>query len=226
MKETVLGIGITVAAYALSRRINRLCPGPLTGPVLLSTPLVMVTITLTGGGLSGYRAASEAITWWLGPAIVSLAVPFYVHRQVLLDHWARVVGAVLGGTFVAIVTSVALARLLGLDLALQGAIALKTATVAIALASRLGAEGPVVAGMVVASALIGTILGPSLLTHLGVQSSLGRGVALGAIAHGQGVAQAFREHELTGASATVAMALAAIAVSVLALPLAAWLATS
>lgn len=222
MSLTLLGLALTVLAYALSRWINGRYPSPLTVPVLLSTPMVMLAITLAGSGLEGYRGASDAITWWLGPATVSLGVPLYRHRQVLLDHGVRVAAAVVGGTLVAMVTAVTLARLLGLDVPLQAALGLKSATapVAIALAHQVGADAPVVAGIVVASALLGTILGPSLLTHLGIRSPLGRGLALGTISSGQGVAQAFREGELTGAIASVAMALAAVAVALLALPLA------
>ncbi|MEB3354339.1 MAG: LrgB family protein [Cyanobacteriota bacterium] len=172
MTLTLLGLALTVLAYALSRWINARYPSPLTVPVLLSTPMVMLAITLAGSGLEGYRGASDAITWWLGPATVSLGVPLYRHRQVLRDHGVRVAAA------------------------------------------------PVVAGIVVASALLGTILGLALLTRLGVRSPLGRGLALGTISSGQGVAQAFREGELTGAIASVAMALAAVAVALLALPLA------
>ncbi|MCP9774869.1 LrgB family protein [Cyanobium sp. HWJ4-Hawea] len=227
MTVTLLDMAITVAAYAISRLINRRFPFPFTVPVLLSTLLVMGAITLTGGGLAGYRGASDAITWWLGPAIVSLAVPLYCHRQVLIDHGPRVLAAVGGGTAVAMVTALVLSRLLGLDMALQGALVLKTATapIGIALASRVGADAPIVAGMVVASALTGTIIGPALLTRLGVTNPLGRGMALGTISSGQGVAAAFREGDLTGATATVAMALAALAVALLAMPLATWLAT-
>lgn len=225
MSRLLLGVGLTLAAYGFSRWLGRRHPSPLTVPVLLSTPLVMLAITLSGIGLEGYRPASDAITWWLGPATVALAVPLHHHRQVLIDHGARVAAAVLGGTLVAMVTGVGLARALGLTAALQGALGLKSATapVAIALATGVGADPPVVAGIVVASALLGTMVGPALLSRLGIRSPLARGLALGTISSGQGTAQALGEGELTGAAASVAMALAALAVAVLAIPLGALL---
>ena len=221
----LFGVGVTVAAYGLSRWIGRRHPSPLTVPVLLSTPLVMLAITLSGLGLEGYHEASSAITWWLGPATVALAVPLNRHRQVLIDHGARVGAAVLGGTLVAMLTGVGLARLLGLAVPLQGALGLKSATapVAIALAAAVGADPPVVAGIVVASALLGTVVGPVLLSRLGIHSPLARGLAMGTISSGQGTAQALREGDLTGAAASVAMALAALAVALLAMPLGALL---
>ncbi|KMM16467.1 LrgB family protein [Synechococcus sp. GFB01] len=225
MIRLLFGVGVTLAAYGLSRWIGRRHPSALTVPVLMSTPLVMLAISLSGLGLDGYRDASAAITWWLGPATVALAVPLHRHRQVLIDHGARVGGAVLGGTLVAMLTGVGLARLLGLAAPLQGALGLKSATapVAIALASGVGADPPVVAGIVVASALLGTVVGPALLTRMGIRSPLARGLAMGTISSGQGTAQALREGELTGAAASVAMALAALAVALLAMPLGALL---
>jgi putative effector of murein hydrolase len=217
----LFALAVTLAAYALSRWIGRRFPSPLTVPVLLSTPVVMLVITASGLGLEGYRPASDAITWWLGPATVALAVPLHRHRQVLIDHGGRVAGAVLGGTAVAMLSAVGLARLLGLAEPLQGALGLKSATapVAIALAADVGADPPVVAGIVVASALLGTVVGPALLTRLRIRAPLARGLALGTISSGQGTAQALREGDLTGAAASVAMALAAVAVALLALPL-------
>jgi hypothetical protein len=52
-------------------------------------------------------------------------VPLYRHRRVLLDHGAFVAPSVVGGTLVVMVTSVPLARLLGLGAPLQTALCLE-----------------------------------------------------------------------------------------------------
>ena len=215
MIVTILALMLTVAAYALSRWISYRSRSPLAAPVLLSTLLVMAVLRLSGAGLESYQGAEDTIGWWLGPATVSLAVPLYRYRQILIENAVAVFAAIAGGTLVAMLSAIALARMLGLAPSLQGALGLKTATapVAIALAPTLQASGPIVAGMVVASALFGTIAGPALLSRLGIRQALARGLALGTISSGQGVAQAFGEGKLCGASASLAMALAALAVA-------------
>ncbi|MCP9848917.1 LrgB family protein [Cyanobium sp. Morenito 9A2] len=78
------------------------------------------------------------------------------------------------------------------------------------MANDVGADPPVVAGIVVASALLGMVVGPALLSRLGIRSPLARGLALGTISSGQGTAEALREGDLTGAAASVAVALLAM----------------
>jgi len=218
MLITALMLALTVAAYALSRWISVRWRSPLAAPVLLSTLIVIAVLRFTGAGLEAYQGAEQASGWLLGPATVSLAVPLYRYRRILIENAVAVLAAIAGGTLVAMVSAVALARLLGLGPSLQAALGLKTATapVAIALAPTLHASAAVVAGMVVASALFGTMAGPALLTRLGLRQALARGLALGTISSGQGVAQAFVEGKLCGAAASLAMALAALVVALFA----------
>jgi len=69
---------------------------------------------------------------------------------------------------------------------------------------------------VIATGMIGTMLGPWLMTITGIHDPLSRGLALGTISHGQGTAQAVSEGELQGAAAGIAMGLAAIFTSCIA----------
>ena len=124
----------------------------------------------------------------------------------------------IAGTTVAMAGGVLLARAFGLSAALQAAFSLKTATapVAIADAPHVHADPTLVAGLVVVCALLGTMIGPKLLSLLRVRGEVARGTALGAIASGQGVAQSLTESDLTGAAASIAMVLAALVVTLLA----------
>jgi putative effector of murein hydrolase len=226
MIQTGMWMVLTVGVYALSRSLNRRWPSPWTLPVLTSTALLMLLVVASGAGLEGYAGAQRHITGWLGPATVSLAVPLYRYRALLLRHGWRVSAAIVFGTLVAMLSAIVLARLLGLSSALQAALSLKTATapIAIALAPQLRATPAIVAGIVVAAALLGSMVGPVLMNRMEIRNPLARGLALGTICSGQGVAGAFAEAELSGAAASVAMGLAAVVVSLLAPPLGSWLA--
>ena len=215
---TVASIAITVGAYSLSRWIGARRPSPLTVPVFLATPMVMVAITVTHIDITGYHQASTIMTYFLGPATMALAVPFYRHRQVLRENVLPLSAGLIAGTTVAMAGGVLLARAFGLSAALQAAFSLKTATapVAIADAPHVHADPTLVAGLVVVCALLGTMIGPKLLSLLRVRGEVARGTALGAIASGQGVAQSLTESDLTGAAASIAMVLAALVVTLLA----------
>ena len=217
---TLISILLTVGIYAVSIRIRARYRSPLFGPVVLSAPVIMLIITLTPIHITGYEHAIKIITYFLGPATVALAVPFYRNRHVLFTNVVPMVVSLVAGTLASIVGAILLGRVLGLPASMEAALSLKTATapVAVALAPRVGANPTLVAGLVVLYALIVTFIGPRLMTALRIRGAVARGTALGGIGSGQGVAEALTEGEATGASAVVSMVLAALVVTMIAPP--------
>ena len=84
------------------------------------------------------------------------------------------------------------------------------------LAPIVQANPTLTAAFVVATGMIGAMIGPSLMSAAGVHDPVARGLALGTISHGQGAAQAVVEGEVQGAAAGIAMGLAAVFTSLVA----------
>lgn len=217
---TVISILLTVGVYAVSLRVRARYKSPMLTPVILSAPVLMVIVTLAPFHISGYEHAIRIMTWFLGPATVALAVPFYRHRQVLFGNVVPMVAGLVAGTMATMVGAIVLGRAFGVTSDIEGALSLKTATapVAMAVATRVGAEPELVAGVVVLFATIVTFGGPRLMTALGISDPVARGTAMGGIGSGQGVAIALVESEKAGATAAVSMVLAALLVTMLAPP--------
>lgn len=215
---TIFCIALTCGAYGLSRLVGRRFPSPLTVPVFLSTPLVIFVLWITRIDLDGYAHAKSILGYFLGPATVALAVPLYRNRQVLVDHALPVVAGIVTGVAATMVGAIACAKALGLGRGVQAALSIKsvTAPVAIELAPKVHAQATVAAAFVIITGLVGSMIGPWLLTRFRVPYPIARGEALGTISHGQGTAQALVESELTGAAASIAMGVAAVATSLLA----------
>ena len=89
-----------------------------------------------------------------------------------------------------------------------------TAPIAIELATLLKGNPALAATFVIATGMIGAMLGPWLLTRAGIDCPVARGLALGTISHGQGTAQALTEGSLQGAMAGIAMGVTAILTSI------------
>ena len=209
------GIGVTVLAYALSRFVGKRYPSPLTSPVFFSTPLVIAVVLLSGMQLGDYRPAKDIIVSLLGPATVALAVPLYKNRQALLDNLLPVsIGLALGSLSTLVIAAV-IARLFDLPQVIRASVSIKsvTAPVAIELAPMVNGDSTLAAAFVIATGIIGAMLGPWLMDKAGIHAPLARGLALGTISHGQGTAEAVIEGEVQGAAAGIAMVLAAILVS-------------
>jgi putative effector of murein hydrolase len=212
----LFGIGSTGLAYALSRIVGKRYPSPLTSPVFFSTPLVIAVLLLSGMHLSDYRPAKDIIVSLLGPATVALAVPLYKNRQTLLDNLLPASIGLALGSLSTLVIAVVVAGLFDLPQVIRASLGVKsvTAPVAIELAPMINGDSTLVAAFVIATGIIGAMLGPWLLDKTGIHAPLARGLALGTISHGQGTAQAVIEGEVQGAAAGIAMVLAAILASI------------
>lgn len=208
----VYAVGLTLAAYGLSRRLSRLWPSPLTTPVFCSTAIVVAVLLAGHVDYAEYAPARKVFGWFIGPATVALAIPLHKHRRLLVSCLAP---AFIGLTIGAVSTmgvAVAFARLLGLSGILLRSLALKsvTAAVAVEIAALVRADPTLTAAFVVVNGMLGAMIGPWLLDRVGVHHPVARGLALGTMAHGQGIAQASLESELSGAIASVAMGLSAV----------------
>ena len=211
----LFGIGVTALAYALSRVLGKRYPSPLTSPVFFSTPLVIAVVLLSGMHLSDYRPAKDIIVSLLGPATVALAVPLYKNRQTLLGNLLPASVGLALGSLSTLVIAVVVARLFDLPQIICASVSIKsvTAPVAIELAPMVNGDSTLAAAFVIATGIIGAMLGPWLMDKAGIHAPLARGLALGTISHGQGTAEAVIEGEVQGAAAGIAMVLAAILAS-------------
>ena len=212
---TLSGIGVTALVYALSRVVGKRYPSPLTSPVFFSTPLVVAVVLLSGMHLSDYRPAKDIIVSLLGPATVALAVPLYKNRQTLLGNLLSASLGLALGSLSTLVIAALVARLFDLPQVIRASVSIKsvTAPVAIELAPMVNGDSTLAAAFVIATGIIGAMLGPWLMDKTGIRAPLARGLALGTISHGQGTAQAIIEGEVQGAAAGIAMVLAAILVA-------------
>jgi putative effector of murein hydrolase len=215
---TSFSIAVTVGAYVLSRIVARRYPSPLTTPVFFSTAVTILVLSPSGIGMADYEPAKRIMVFLLGPATVALAVPLYRNRRTLLSNTLPACGGLVVGSLATLSAAVVVARLLGLSDVIQASISIKsvTAPIAIELAPIIHGSPTLTAAFVVATGMIGAMLGPSLMTAIGIHDPLSRGLALGTISHGQGTAQAVLEGELQGAAAGIAMGLAAVFTSVVA----------
>lgn len=203
---------LTLGAYLATRRIFLAYRHPLLNPVFLSTVLIIGLMKLGGFTLEEYQPAREAMTFLLGPATVALALPLYNNRQVLRNYALPVFSGVVAGSLTTMAAALVAGRLLQLSNGVLLSLGPKSVTVPIAVEiSRLaGGEATLTAAFVVATGMIGSILGPSLLSLCRVKSPVARGLALGTVSHGQGTAVALLESETAGAMGGVAMAIAAV----------------
>ncbi|WP_369958670.1 LrgB family protein [Pseudomonas benzenivorans] len=216
----LFGAGVTLGAYQLGVAVYEKTRWVFLQPVLVSMLIVIAVLLLCGLSFAEYRASAEAVSLFLGPATVALAVPLYLNlRRIRQLFWPTVLTLLVAGVL-ATLLGVGLAWLFGAERIILMSMAPKSVTspIAMLVASQIGGIAALAAVFVMITGVIGAIVGPALLRRCGVSHPAAQGMALGMTAHAVGTAQAMQLSEECGAFAALAMSLMGMVTAVL-LPL-------
>jgi len=215
---TVFTIILTIIIYIISLKIFLKAKIALLTPLLLSTTAIILILHYSGISFAEYKPGKEIMTFLLGPATVALALPLYLNRHVLRDAFRPIIVGIISGAIATLTTAVMLAKVSGLDTLIITSIAPKsiTAPIAIEIALITGGDPAIAVAFVVFTGTLGSMIGASFLTLCKIDNPVARGLAMGVTAHGQGTATILEEGQTQGAMAGVAMALAAIFISIIA----------
>ena len=224
--ENLLAFGclvLTLVLYWLAKKLYRRTGNWWTAPLLAVPLLVIGTVVVGHIPYHTYFQDTHWLSWLLGPATVAFAIPIYEQRQVIRKHALSLSCGVLVAMPVAVMSSVWLARALGLSELLQKSLAPRSISTpfAMATASSIGAPPDLTAVFVVITGVAGMLLGELMLMLLPLRSRLAKGALLGAAAHGAGTAKANELGAEEGVVASLTMMLGGIA-TVFAAPLIAW----
>lgn len=206
----LLALILTLTAYQIGVTVyERSKLNPLANPVLIAVTLIAVTITVIGMPYETYFEGAQFVHFLLGTATVALAVPIYQGLASLRGRLLPLLAALVGGGVTSIASAVLIARLLGGDDAIVGAMWVKsiTAPIGMGVAERIGASPTLTAVFAVTTGILGAALGRFVLDALRVREWWQRGYALGIASHGIGTSRAFSVNAEAGAYAGLAMGL-------------------
>jgi putative effector of murein hydrolase len=179
------------------------------------------------GSLSPTKAGpGDILLYLLGPSVVSFAISMYSRRALLKSNLLVVVTAMLvssvGGLFgtAAFVRAISLGGKGGSMVRLSVLARNVTTALSMALTAMIGGDISIAASVVVLTGIIGATYGKSLLTYLGVNDPIVRGLAIGCSSQGLGVASISDEPDafpfaaismvLTAVSATTLVSIPAV----------------
>ena len=177
--------------------------------MLIAVTLIALTITALDMPYATYFEGAQFVHFLLGTATVSLAVPIYKGLSSLRGRLLPLLAALVGGAVTSIVTAVVIARLLGADDSITGAMIVKsiTAPIGMGVAERIGASPTLTAVFAVTTGILGAALGRFVLDAINCREWWQRGYAIGVASHGIGTSRAFSVHPEAGAYAGLAMGL-------------------
>ncbi|MCC6007353.1 MAG: LrgB family protein [Rhodobacteraceae bacterium] len=217
--QPLLWLTATLVAYAAADMLYRRAGmAPWANPVLIAVLLLSAALWLTDTGYGAYFEGAQFIHFMLGPATVALAVPLHANLRRAGRAALPLAGALVAGSFTAILVALGTAWALGAERGVLLALAPKSATapVAMGVAEGLGGSPTLTAVLVITTGIIGAVAATPLLNALRIRDWRARGFAVGVAAHGIGTARAFQVHPTAGTFAGLGMGLNAVLTALIA----------
>jgi predicted murein hydrolase (TIGR00659 family) len=219
----LFGITLTLVAFVLAQRLYLRSGILLLNPVAVSIIAIMLLLLGAEIPYEQYAIGGRYVLFFLGPAVVALAVPLYQRRAEILARKVPILLGVAAGAVTSIVTASGTAWLLGGSREVVLSLAPKSVTtpIAIGLAETIGGVPPLTAAIVVVTGCFGAVCGPEICRVFGIRDPVAVGLAVGTSSHGVGTARMLEIDRLGGATAGLAIGLnglmTALLLSVLAL---------
>ncbi|MCQ6560265.1 LrgB family protein [Paenibacillus mendelii] len=207
MGNALFWLGGTIAIYLAAKKIYRAHPKVYLTPLIVAPVVVIAVILISGVSFDTYDEGAGWLTKMVEPATIALAITLYKHIDILKKNAYAILASVSCGAIAAIVTSVGLARLLGLNEEIMDSLAPRSATTPIAMTiSQFNGGVPTITAIAtLVTGLLGLIMGPLIVKWFKIRSSIARGVLFGTSAHSAGISKALEYDTVTGSVAGIAM---------------------
>lgn len=205
----VLGIFLTIFVYFIFQKLYETRSKVYLNPVVLSIASIILVLYAADIEYNVYMESARILSFLLGPAVVSLAIPLYKKREVVKKHSLKISSGVVIGGLIAILSAFLISYVLGGSTDLLLSISPKSVTtpIALSISENIGGVPSLTAILVILTGILGNSFGIPLLDLFQIEDKVARGLSMGVTSHGLGTARIIREDELSGAVSGLSMAL-------------------
>lgn len=203
--------GTIVLFYVMSIVYKRFTY-PLLIPIFSTTLVIVLILLVSNISYDTYMSGGKWISELLGPAVVSMAYPLYIHRERILKFKLPILLSVLSALFSGLISMTIFSKLLSFDEQILLSLLPKSITspVAIPISETIGGIPTLTAVFVIFAGLVGAILGPTIFKICRIDQAISRGISMGSASHGIGVSVLGEFGEETLTMGSVSMTLSAI----------------
>lgn len=223
MKEIIssqaFGVMLALLFYLLGGFLYRKTKFPLFSPLLVATVLLILYIKIVKIELSVFLTDLSGISLFLGPLIVSLAVPIVKNIDLIKKYFIPIIVSSVVGAFVSMFSVILLGKLFNLDSEIISSVIPKSSTtpIAIEVSARLGGIRPITVAVVVTAAVLGAVILPIVIKVFKIKDPLIIGLGLGSTSHAVGTAKALEIDATAGAIAGISLVISGVATALIAL---------
>lgn len=186
-------------------------------PLIISIALIIAFLKIANIDYKTFEEGSRFVSFMLGPSVVALGYILYEQLNYLKGNVVSILTAISIGSVVGIFSVIILAKLTGANDILIYSLEPRSVTtpIAMSIAKQSGGDVSLTAIVVLACGIFGSIVGPPILKLLHIKSSIAKGLAMGASAHGVGTAKAMEMGSLEGAISGLAIGLMGVVTALL-----------
>ena len=208
----ILMIVGTIGLFCMMTILYRRFTFPLLIPIFSTTVLIVIILVVSRIPYDTYMTGGKWINEFLGPAVVSMAYPLYMHREKILKYKLPILLSVICAMLSGLVSITVLSKLLSLEEHVLLSLLPKSITtpVAIPISEAIGGIPTLTAVFVIFAGLVGAIVGPIVFRVFRIDRAISRGISVGSASHGIGVSKLTEYGEETLTMGSVSMTLSAV----------------
>jgi predicted murein hydrolase (TIGR00659 family) len=213
------GIMLAMLFYLFGGFLYKKTKFPIFNPLLVATIFLIIYIQIAQIDLSTFLTDLSGINVFLGPLIVSLAIPIAKQIDLIKKNWLVIVVGSVVGAITSVTSILILGPLFGLDAEIINSLIPKSSTtpIAVEISSRLGGIRAITVAVVVLTAVLGAVIVPILIKLLKIKDPRVIGMGLGTTAHAVGTAKALEIDPTAGAISGIALVVSGVATTLITL---------
>lgn len=203
---------ITLIAYEVGKYIQKRTGLKVLSPFLTGSLLIIAVLLLGDIDYENYKRGANIISFFIGPATVSFAIPLYKNLHILKRNLIPILTGILGGLFIGLLSAYGLCVMFGINEQVTISMFPKAVTSAIgyAIAEMIGGIPEIALVLIVVAGVTGYLVGGSILKLLKIDNPIIKGITLGTNSHIIGTAKAMEMGEEEGAMSSAAITIAGV----------------
>lgn len=206
-QNAALGVGLTLIAYEVGKWIQKKTRIKVLSPLVTGTLIIIVVLILGDIKYDNYKIGGNIVSFFIGPATVSFAIPLYKNLKTIKDNLVLILMGILAGLITGLISVFGLSLIFGINEKVTASMYPKSVTSAIgfAISEMIGGAPEITLVLIVIAGVTGYMGGDFIFKLLKIENPVIKGIALGTNSHIIGTAKAMELGEKEGAISSAAI---------------------
>ena len=206
------GVALTLIAYIFAKWLQKRTGWKVLSPLLTDTLFIIAVLLIGDINYENYRKGASIISFFIGPATVSFAIPLYKNLKIIKENLSLILVGIFGGLITGLISAFVLSLIFGINKQVTLSIYPNSVTSAIgfAISEMIGGKPEITLVLIVVAGVTGYISAEYIFKLLKIDNPIIKGISLGTNAHIIGTAKAMELGEKEGALSSAAITIAGL----------------